>query len=312
MSWLSDTQIKQHYCRYRSKRDVDLMNTIDVLDRINRRLQVEHGRVHNHYDDVVKHLNLDLNIYKEFRSPTEYMGRGELHIKMKGYLLTDINNKQRELINRVVRFCKVLDKRMATIHMIDVIANRINITQLQYTRLLHRYYIEMSADLLRGKGYKLHSNLGVLLFSHLKTSTLKPKLMVDFLATKVKKQELVDNGLVPFNRDVYKAYEATGVADKYVGVTYTCYKTVDTVYQLVWTLCRVKNFRNYRFVKASVHNRNIERYPITPETTISELLYLPRMITTRLIAIVDRFPAYVNNFVRNKESHVYNYRRTYR
>lgn len=313
MGWAADILIGDHYKSYKEQANSDMLPVIDAISAIDIKLHREYRKVYELVRDVRNLLKIELYEYAEFRNPYGYNGSGDLMRKAYSYYGSNLNKSQLQLLKAIIRYCKIVKARVDQVYKLDAVSKRKAISQKTYTGMVKRYYIEMQVEVLKGNAYKFNSNLGILLINYVKTSTFAVrKRMVDFVATKIAKGELIANNKTPFDKRTYEAYEAAGVADQYVGIRYTVFKTMDDYFQVAWSRCGVKNFRNYKFKKTMPNSKTYADNPVLPTMTTDEVMHLPIMLTTKLIALVKRNPAYKNIFIRNKECHVFNYRKSNR
>jgi hypothetical protein len=287
----------------------DAMATVDELVTLDVRIEREQGVIYRSADEIKRRLHLDMNEYPEFKNPYGCLDCGKLMRTINNFQAMELNDVQRILVKRVIRYSRVVHKRVQLVHRLECINTRGNISSEQYRRLCDKYYSEMEAEILRGKAYKFASNLGVVLINYLKGSSLAKgfKLHVNWAKTQANKKALEEYGMPIHRAAVSKRYEAAGIGDRYAGVKYIVYEQADATFQVVWTQCTIKNLDNYKYVSTQ-HNRE----EILPEHTVDDIIHLDRSLQSKLYAITKINPTYYNLFIRNRECHVYKYRRNNR
>lgn len=255
-----------------------------------------------------------MNDYPEFKNPYGCLEYGKLSNTIKKFLSMELTNAQGVLVRRLIRYTKLVHARVQLVHRLDCVRTRTNVTYREYSKLCNKYYRQMQAEILEGRAYKFMSNLGIVLINYLKATSVingfKP--VIDWTKTQANKKALEENNIPIYKREVYKRYVAENIADKYTGVRYMVYETPEFHFQIVWSRCSVKNFTNYRYSDSSTPGGNSRKDDILPHYNIRDIVHLERSIHSKLYAILRINPTYYNLFVRNRECHVYKYRRNYR
>jgi hypothetical protein len=258
-------------------------------------------------------LNIDLDSYTEFKTPYAHSGSNSLFYLIRSYDGIELSKEQGLLMRAVLRYAKVVNSRIVAVQQLNAVIARERIDRDTYVSLVRRYYKEMEAEVLKGKAYKFNSNLGIVLVNYLKTSSfLRPKAFINWQATKKAKEALIEEGKVPYDKEKHEAYIKAGLETQYDGIRYTIYENRDFSFQVVWAWCGVKNFKNYKLVDNDACGFYWKYHKIKPEDDIKTILYSPFTMATKLAVINKKHPEYKNRFVRNKECHVYKYRRNNR
>jgi hypothetical protein len=288
----------------------DSMALVDELSKLDIRIEREQGVIYRSADEISKRLHLDMNEYPEFKNPYGCLDCGKLMATINNFQAMELKPLQEVLVKRIIRYSRVVHKRVQLIHRLDCVMTRGNVTSEQYRRMCDRYYSEMEAEILRGRAYKLASNLGVVLINYLRADSLLGGFSptINWAKTQANKRALEEYGIPIHRAAVSKRYEAAGIADRYKGVKYIVFEKKDAIFQIVWAQCTIKNLENYKYVHSRVRTKE---EPIT-DNSINSILYLERSVHSKLNAILKIEPTYYNLFIRNRECHVYKYRRNYR
>jgi hypothetical protein len=310
MGWQADVENTKHYREYLRSMHEDAMTVVDELVKLDIRIEREQGVIYRSADEIRERLRLDMNEYPEFKNPYGCLDSGKLTNTINNFLSMDLKPAQTVLVKRIIRYSRVVHKRVQLVHRLDCIMTRSSVTSEQYRKLCDKYYSEMEAEILRGRAYRLASNLGCVLINYLREDSLSKRFTpcIDWEKTQANKKALQEYGMPIFRAAVYKRYESAGMADRYSGVKYVVYRRNEAIFQIVWAQCTVKNLDNYKYV----HTRPNHVEPPITEENVDKIVYLGNSLQAKLYAITKVYPTYYNLFIRNKECHVYKYRRNYR
>lgn len=313
MGWQADIENSRHYKEYRRSAYEDSLKVIDELVLLDVRIEREHGVIYRSAEEIKDKLSIDVNEYPEFKNPYGCTNYGSLSTLVAKFVNMELTSVQTVLVRRLMRYAKVIHKRVQLVHELSCVTSRSTVTYWQYHRLCHKYYREMQSEILHGRAYKFASNLGIILINYLKESSLAKgfSLHVNWEKTHANKKLIESQGLPIYRNALYKRYADEGKADKYSGIKYMVYEHTDFMFQVVWSQCSIPNLSNYRYVSSGIGG-NSYKDEILPHHTVEDIIHLECSVHAKLYNILKINPSYYNLFVRNRECHVYKYRRNYR
>lgn len=190
-----------------------------------------------------KEYKYDLNKLKEF-TDNKYID-GDFYKIAKVIYLNRDNDYKIEAVNYELYQLADKQKEIHKVrHIIELYKKMLNLTLVEYTRILEVYYNEVSRQMIvEGKGYAFQNNIGWLCINRCRVENARPKL--DFAATKHKKEEIINRGGIPYNDSDAKWCKENGI--EYKGEDYRCYLNEEYCYEIPLINSKLKDGTKLKF-----------------------------------------------------------------
>lgn len=283
-------------------------------------------------DDIKKYteeLNITNKIKNETRiyikSKTTYI-KDVLYINLNDYgfqFLTiniDLINKLEKVINdklsnnevgekhivllQLLRYCN-LTKKVNDYNIIIALANkRSKLTFADYKSYIKKYYNEgVHKCCLEGYAYHIGYGVGDIVINFWKYTDKPRDTYVDWNATRLKKQEIIDAGLKLYNKEEAEIYKLRGI--KYDGVPYVVYKTNKEFYNIElinhkYNAHSAIKFKYSNYVPKALRGKNAKT--INAECNSNDDIFkLTCGLRTKLLVYIERNPSAYFKYIRNVE-----------
>lgn len=206
-----------------------------------------------------------------------------------------------------------LKKLYALEKKLDLIDKRANVSYTEYRQYVYGYYrYGVHKCLLEGYSYSLADNSIEIVISRnkldRKNKNGRPyKEIIDFNETNKKKRELLEKGLIPYNKEDAEIAKLRGI--KYEGVPYVVYKRDDFKYDIEVIIRKGAKNKNIIFKRLErIHNslRGMTREEIAAKCNSVEDIYNLKCDINHKLGILLKYDntAYLN-FIRNAEQNKY-------
>ena len=221
-------------------------------------------------------------------------------------IIFDSNTDDREdkfLLITILRYANTLKNISDLRNKIALYKKLASLTKNEYIEIVSKYYVEVQRNLiLKGYGYQFPGSIGFLCINRCKLG--HPKPMLDYKATKVKKEQLLAEGKTLFNKKDADRAKALGV--EYDGVDYRVF--LDKTYQYEFALCYPKGSGGgykEKFYRADTRGRAIRgktNEELLEETNgnIEAVMQLPVDIMTKLHLCLKINKMLYTKFIRNE------------
>lgn len=208
------------------------------------------------YDNKTKYANefgVDLLSYDEFASNKYIDGtfiklaKGMFINRKNDYVivaelfdLVNLAKKQKQLYD--------LEKDIAFYDKL------LSLSLKQYTEILRVFYTEVHKHMiLNGEGYVFEDNIGWTCINRCHIERQKP--MLDFDATRKKKEELLAQGKRLYNKEEAEWCKANGI--EYNGEQFRVFKKDEYCYEIPLLGCKLPNGSKYKLETADYRNREV-------------------------------------------------------
>lgn len=221
--------------------------------------------------------------------------------------LDDTEGEDRIILLQLLRYSEVLKSCYNCTRGIELAQKRTSITHNQYKEYLRKYYMQgVHKAILEGYAYRFGYGTGDLLINFWKYKTEVRKTIVDWAATKKRKQEILDAGLKLYNKDEAAIYELRGL--KYDGVPYVVYKTNKEYYDIELVNnkhFRTKNaikFKHSNYIPAKFRNKSVEELA-NMFVSLDEIAVQDLGIRHKLVVSLQKDPTIYLKYIRNAEQY---------
>lgn len=190
----------------------------------------------------IKNYGFHINNYEEYKK-NNYIDN-KLFKDAQILFNNDENNKDcRFALISLVRYSNTLKLIKDTKNTIELYTKIVNLTLYQYTDYLREYYKEVEKQLiLNGYGYDLGDKAGFLVINRCKIVPSKSRKKIDFNASRLKKQQLIEQGEELFNAEKAAYCKKKGI--EYNAKDHRVYLEKDYTYE--WCLCYPKLTGKFR------------------------------------------------------------------
>lgn len=275
---------------------------------VNHRLLIS---TRNYLKDYVTHIghqfNIDLrnnfsNSWGTYNDP-RYDENEHLTdiIKLR---LDDVTGEDRIILLQLLRYSELLKYCYDCLKRISLAKNRTDISFKQYKEYLRKYYMQgVHKAMIDGYAYRFSNGIGDLMINQWKYVTEVRSNFVDWAATNKRKQELIDAGLKPYDKDEAEIYKLRGI--KYDGIPYIVYKTNTEYFNIELINCKKFNKKNVRFKHANYIPYKFRGKSVSEIAnmfnTVDEIAVQDLGIRHKLITCLEKDPTLYLKYVRNVE-----------
>lgn len=238
-SFAADIDIKNIYLKFINKSKIEYNQLVRKVDRIYKSKQDCYKCLIARKENIANNLCINLDDYNiEF---INQVYNPELALENKVMKLLHNNNEEtgdRRDIIQLAKWCSILRNEDSTFNRLRICKKKCALSYSEYRQYLFDFYSKVHKALLNGDAYRFTHGIGTIYFKRFELSD--EHKLVDFAATRKRKQEIIDAGKIPYNKiDAINA-EYNGI--KYDGVPYTIYRQDKYGYVL--------RIRNSRFFKS--------------------------------------------------------------
>lgn len=156
----------------------------------------------------IDYISLGDKLYKEFRN--------------------NDNPARRELLMILIKYCSIIKNIAETKKQLALATKKKELGFADYRYIVFRYYSKVHEFLLKGKAYRYNSGIGTLYID--RTQIKGEGKKIDFHKTKLRKQELIKQGVKLYNQQ--DAIKATFLGIPYDGVDYRVWLRAPAFYSL--------------------------------------------------------------------------------
>ena len=219
--------------------------------------------------------------------------------------LKDTVGEDRIILLQLLRYSELLKFIYNCDKKIELANNRSKITPKQYKEYIKKYYMQsVHKTLLDGNAYRFSHGIGDLMINYWKYVNGVRSKIVDWAATKKRKQEILDAGLKLYDKDEAEIYKIRGL--KYDGIPYVVYKTNSEYYDIELVNCKSFSKNNIKFKHANyIPSKFRKRSPedIANEfNSVDEIAVQDLGIRHKLVVSLEKDPTIYLRYIRNVEA----------
>jgi hypothetical protein len=267
-----------------------------LLDKI--KFQIESKR-----DWIESNWNIILYDYKQWNTDCIDINKRFLKIVAAKNVACK-NFESSALYNLFVKYFKVLDKIQESKELLEIIKVRKNLSYIEYKAIVQRYYEGVIQEVLRGSLYKFGHGIGMFYLERFKSAPrekrrINPDGVIDWVATRKAKEELIANGKIPYRREDELACKRLG--KPYNGVKYLVLRNDEYVTRMYWSNTALGNFRDILPEQIKKHETNFEEYKKRYNSVDEVITDSSITFGKRLGIIRELYKSYTINYIRNEE-----------
>lgn len=222
-----DIRLKDFHIQFKHEAKVELNYLKERYKIIVDIKELTTTKLENNKSVIEKEYGLKLDDYKEWNNK-EYNDVELLYKKaMAKYNISPIKYNN-TLLMTIIEYCTILRNEYKCLDNIKVREKEANMGIKEYMKYLAAYFNRVHKIVLEGGGYKFGHGIGTFIINYYETS--KPKVILDFNATRLKKKELQKSNKKIYNENEAAWYKARNIP--YDGVPYTVYKNSANMYKI--------------------------------------------------------------------------------
>lgn len=138
------------------------------------------------------------------------------------------NSNRRELLILLIKYCSIITNIKNTIDDLNVANKKQNLSFSDYRQYIVTYYAKVHKFLLEGKAYRYNAGIGTLYIDRIQIKAEGKK--IDFHKTKLRKEELLKQGVKLYNKQDATKAEFFGIP--YDGIDYRVWLRAPAYYSL--------------------------------------------------------------------------------
>ena len=222
-----DYDINDCYNHFISKAEEDKLAYEHELSEYEKNIDYLHSILNASQYVLKRRFDIILDTFVEFKDKV-YNENEDLYNKAVKFAKIFEDEESIKLLNNLIKYCNILKNIYICKKAIDNCDRRKNVPFATYKNLLRKYYHNVNAKALSGKGVRFSNGLGIFVVNYEKTDNWGGRKTIDFQATARAKKELLERGLRPYDKKEAEEYKRAGIT--YNGVECTIYK--DARYRL--------------------------------------------------------------------------------
>ncbi len=290
--------IKEYYQNVRNTYILEKEKATLNIDK----LTVSCNDKRTHLITFIHEFKVPLADYPEFQYNKYINGRlkaiAELLYKEK---VDNVDNKalrltlltyatQQEEIYKLTKRLEVLDKIL-------------NITYKDYTKLLKSFYTQVQKELIiNGNGYVFEGRIGWICYNRIVNNNFGRRV-IDWAATRKRKQEILDAGGKLWNKDEAEWCEKNDIP--YEGEDYRVYLNREATYEIALLNCTLKNCGHSRIKSAdyrelSLRGKSNDEIREECDNNINKICNLGLDMGTKLYICLAANKTLYTKFIRNE------------
>ena len=227
----------------------------------------------------INYINLGEQLNKEFRK--------------------NDNPNRRELLILLIKYCSIITNIKDTIAALNIANKKQNLSFSDYRQYVVTYYAKVHKFLLQGKAYRYNAGIGTLYVD--RTQIKGEGKKIDFHKTKLRKEELLKQGVKLYNKQ--DAEKALFLGLPYDGVDYRVWLRAPAYYSLKFI--HSKYFKKeYDFIPVSyIHQKyrdyNQDQLAFEICENDEDIYNLQIDLRTKITIYLKRNPERYINFIRD-------------
>lgn len=271
------------------------------------RLLLERNAIVKSYNRIAYIFKFDIRKFDEIKNPynnSPTTVNNKLIYKMLALNTNKFGSELSEEAERyrlqIINYCKLQNSAFKTRALFRYYCKHL-ITIDEYKRLLTNYFKIVNNKILDGDAYMMGNRLGNIFITRYKIDKDSPSYnnFIDLKATAALKRDILNKGLIPYNKLDAEACAKQGI--KYKGIPYIIYGTTeDYIFKLVWNNCKVVNYRKMKFVKSNYNYTGNNLMDIIPDLNSyseTDIRNLDCSVGFRLSLLREKNKHIENNYV---------------
>lgn len=301
-----DVNLKSYYLQYISDANADIIKYKESLDETKEVKEQLYDYLKPSVDIIKTAYGIDLISYDKEWINKEYNTSETLYNKIVK-LINDVRaDANRVILLQLVKYCNILRAEYKYNQLIFIANTRKTIKYGTYSKYVTNYYNKVHKTVLEGMGYKFGYGIGTYCINHWKIEKdkLNKTKRIDFAATNLKKKELLEKGLKPYDDKLAAWYAARNIP--YDGVDYRVYKVESSFFD--FTLIKSDIFTNktleykrIEYINTKYRGMSYTNIADSYCKTLEDIYNLQVDIKYKLNILLYKDPNKYLNFIRNAE-----------
>lgn len=213
--------------------------------------------------------------------------------------------EDRIIVLQLLRYSELLKFIYDCDKKIKLAADRSKITPKQYKEYIKKYYMQaVHKTLLDGHAYRFSYGIGDIMINYWKYVNGVRSKIVDWAATRKRKQEILDAGLKVYDKEEAEIYKIRGL--KYDGIPYVVYKDNKEYYDIEIANCKSFSKANIKFKHANyIPYKFRQKSPAeiaSQFNTVDEIAVQDLGIRHKLVVSLEKDPSIYLRYIRNVEA----------
>ena len=207
-----------------------------------------------------------------------------------------------------MRYCNLAKKANDYIIALKLATRRSELSLSDYKKYILRYYsYGVHKCVLEGYAYHFKYEIGDLVINFWRYRDKPRDTYVDWNATRLKKQEIINAGLKPYDKEEAEIYKIRGL--KYDGIPYVVYKTNKEFYEIQLINNGTHSYSAIKFKYANYINRELrgkDAKQLNSECkTVDDIFNLKLGLRSKLLVYLEREPNAPFKYIRNVNQQKY-------
>ena len=241
-------------------------------------------------EDIQQHFKFTIS------NNIDFISLGE---KLLKEFRTKDNDDRRELLILLIKYCSIITNISNTEKELKLADKKRNLNFSDYRYFVFRYYSKVHKFLLQGKAYRYNNGIGTLYIDRIQIKAEGKK--IDFHKTKLRKEELLKQGVKLYNKqDAVKA-EFLGIP--YDGVDYRVWLRAPAYYSLKFIHSKYfkkeYDFAPISYIHQKYRDYNQDQLALEVCENDNDIYNLQIDLRTKIAIYLKRNPERYINFIRD-------------
>lgn len=293
--------LKEYYKTLKEKIEKDLNTALVEKDKAEEKVIEYHKELEPLRKEIFNTYKIDINGYSEFAN-NRYI-HGMFHMTcnklMNMYDISKDEHKNLFLLCKLDSCQRQINKYEKDIHKYETI---LKLKFKDYREIIKSFYNTVQEKLiLEGAGYVFEGRLGWICINRSKLNN--PKALLDYSATKKRKQELIEQGVKLYNRTEAEWCEKNGI--EYKGADWRVFANQEYTYELAYCGCTLKDgfqyeLDKYDFRGKSCRGKTNDQLREECNNDINKICKLDVDLKTKLSICIKADKTLYSKFIRNE------------
>lgn len=304
---IKDIDISHYYKKFIETSNDDMAKYNKELELINKMKTDCRSYIKSKNQVIKDDLKINLNEYgfQFLNDDIELINKLEQLINNR---LSYTVGERRIVLLQLLRYCNLAKKANDYIIALKLAIRRSELSLTDYKKYIHRYYsYGVHKCVLEGYAYHFKHEIGDLVINFWRYRDKPRDTYVDWNATRLKKQEIIDAGLKPYDKEEAEIYKIRGL--KYDGIPYVVYKTNKEFYEIQLINNGTHSYSAIKFKYANYINRELrgkDAKQLNSECkTVDDIFNLKLGLRSKLLVYLEREPNAPFKYIRNVNQQKY-------
>lgn len=286
----ADINIRDNYLSFHHKSIYEYNILEKKLKRLNDAKDEVWQNLLPRKEDIQQHFKFTIS------NNIDFISLGE---KLLKEFRTKDNDDRRELLILLIKYCSIITNISNTEKELKLADKKRNLNFSDYRYFVFRYYSKVHKFLLQGKAYRYNNGIGTLYIDRIQIKAEGKK--IDFHKTKLRKEELLKQGVKLYNKqDAVKA-EFLGIP--YDGVDYRVWLRAPAYYSLKFIHSKYfkkeYDFAPISYIHQKYRDYNQDQLALEVCENDNDIYNLQIDLRTKIAIYLKRNPERYINFIRD-------------